>query len=64
MKILLDSSNDQTFSFVPRSYPSAVNYDLVEEGTKRTVSKTNISTVTVTGFLTISEKFQLTRDKC
>lgn len=63
MKILLDSSNDQTFSFVPRSYPATVDYDLIEEGTNRTVSKTNIATIDVSGFLTFSEPFQLTRDK-
>lgn len=48
---------------MPRSYPTSVNYDLVEEGTKRTVTGTNIATIDVSGFLTISQKFQLTRDK-
>lgn len=63
MKILLDSSNDQTLSFVPRSYPTSVDYTLVEEGTNRTVTGTSIATINVSGFLTISQQFQLTRDK-
>ncbi len=63
MKILLDSSNNQTLSFVPRSYPSTVDYTLVEEGTQRTVTSTSVSTITVDGFLTISKTFKLTRDK-
>lgn len=63
MKILIDSSNSQTLSFIPRSYPTAVNYTLIEEGTNRTVTETALTTVTVSGFLTISDTFALTQDK-
>jgi hypothetical protein len=63
MKILIDTSNSQTLSFIPRAYPTSVNYTLIEEGTNRTVSKTNIATIDVSGFLTISDTFALTQDK-
>jgi hypothetical protein len=63
MKVLLDSSLEQTLSFVPRSYPTTVDYTLIEEGTRRTVTGTDIATINVSGFLTLSQKFQLTRDK-
>jgi len=63
MKILLDSSNAQTLSFIPRAYPTTVDYTLIEEGTNRTVTGTSIATIDVSGFLTISQPWQLTRDK-
>lgn len=63
MKILLDSSNNQTLSFIPRSYPATIDYTLIEEGTNRTVEGTSIATISISGFLTISQQFQLTRDK-
>ena len=63
MKILIDTSNQQTLTFIPRSYPSAVDYTLIEEGTNREVNETSISTITVSGFLTISDQFKLQQDK-
>ena len=63
MKILLDSSNNQTLSFVPRAYPDTIDYTLVEDGTNRTVNGASIPTINISGFLTISQKFKLTRDK-
>ena len=63
MRILLDSSNDQTLTFVPRSYPTTVDYTLVEEGTGRTVDKADVSTLTALGRLTITDKFLLQEDK-
>ena len=63
MRILLDNSNDQTLTFIPRSYPTTVDYSLVEEGTGRTVDKTGVSTLTALGRLTITDKFLLQEDK-
>lgn len=63
MRILLDNSLDQTLTFIPRSYPSAVDYTLVEEGTGRTVNKSSMTTATVLGRLTISDQFLLQEDK-
>jgi len=63
MKILLDNSLDQTLTFIPRQYPSEVDYELVEEGTGRTVEKLAVATSTVLGRLTISDKFLLQEDK-
>ena len=63
MKILLDNSLNQTLSFIPRSYPSEVDYSLVEEGTGRTVDKVSVATSSVLGRLTISDKFLLQEDK-
>lgn len=63
MRILLDSSNDQTLTFIPRSYPDNVDYSLVEEGTGRTVDKASVSTATVLGRLTLTDKFVLQEDK-
>jgi len=63
MRILLDNSIDQTLTFIPRSYPSEVDYSLVEEGTGRTVDKVSVATSTALGRLTISDKFLLQEDK-
>lgn len=63
MRILLDSSNEQTLTFIPRAYPTEVDYTLIEEGTGRTVEKEDVSTSTVLGRLTISDKFVLQEDK-
>lgn len=63
MRILLDSSNEQTLTFIPRAYPTEVDYTLIEEGTGRTVEKEDVSASTVLGRLTISDKFVLQEDK-
>lgn len=63
MRILLDTSDQQTLTFVPRSYPSQVDYTLTEEGTTRSVEKSNMTTSTVLGRLTVSDKFLLQEDK-
>lgn len=63
MRILLDNSDDQTLTFIPRSYPTTVDYSLVEEGTGRTVDKVAVSTLTALGRLTITDKFLLQEDK-
>lgn len=63
MRILLDTSDEQTISFIPRHYPNEVDYTLVEEGTARTVEATSLSTATALGRLTITDKFVLQEDK-
>ena len=63
MRILLDNSDDQTLTFIPRSYSTTVDYSLVEEGTGRTVDKVAVSTLTALGRLTITDKFLLQEDK-
>jgi len=62
MKVLIDSSNTQTLTFIPRSYPSTIDYTLIEEGTGRTATGVDITTGTASGFLTISEIFALNED--
>ncbi len=63
MRILLDDSQEQTLSIIPRKYPTTIDYDLIEEGTGRKVSKVDIAALTVLGRLTISDTFLLQEDK-
>ena len=63
MKILIDTSDAQTLTFIPRFYPTVVNYTIVEEGTGREVTKESVSASEVSGFLQISDKFLLQSDK-
>jgi hypothetical protein len=63
MRILLDTSDIQTITFIPRSYPDNVDYTLIEEGTDRVVTKENMDTATVLGRLAVSDKFVLQEDK-
>ena len=63
MKILLDNSLDQILTFIPRKYPTTVDYMLVEEGTGRAVEKLSVATSTALGRLIISDKFLLQEDK-
>jgi hypothetical protein len=63
MKILIDTSDAQTLTFIPRFYPTVVDYTIVEEGTGREVTKESVSASEVSGFLQISDKFLLQSDK-
>ena len=63
MKILIDTSNQQTLSVIPRSYPTTIDYTIVEEGNGRTLTGADMTTATVSGFLTFTDKFVLQQDK-
>jgi hypothetical protein len=62
MKVLIDTSDIQTVSILPRYYPTNINYKIVEEGNDREATGSNIATSTIDGFLTFSDKFQLNED--
>lgn len=61
MKILIDTSDEQTLGIIPRFYPNQINYTLVEESSDRTANGTVVTAV-VSGLLTFSDKFQLNED--
>ena len=59
MKVLQELATSQTLSFIPRVYPSFVNYTLTNESTNTSVSKENVETSTNSGYLQISDIFDL-----
>jgi len=62
MKVLLDTSDSQTLSVIPREYPTTIDYTLVEEGNNRIATGSAISASNVSGFLAFADKFQLNED--
>ena len=62
MKTLIDISSSQTLYILPRVYASNVYYTLVNEDTKVSVTATNLTTSTVSGYLSFSNTFDLDSD--
>ena len=62
MKTLRDLATVQTLYILPRVYASNVYYTLVNEDTKVSVTATNLTTSTVSGYLSFSNTFDLDSD--
>jgi hypothetical protein len=61
MKVLQESGVPQILKFIPRSYPSLVDIDLIEEGTNQTATFTGITATTSGSYLSVTEIFVLTQ---
>ena len=59
MKVLQETTDTQTLSFIPRIYPSYVNYIITNEETNISVSKENVETLQNGGYLEIDDVFEL-----
>jgi len=59
MNILLESALPQTLKFIPREYPSNIDYSITNEGTNTTATGTGISATISGGYLQITEIFTL-----
>ena len=59
MNILKESALAQTLKFVPREYPSTIDYSITSESTNVTVTGSGISATVVGGYLQITEIFTL-----
>ena len=62
MKVLLETTDSQTLSFVPRVYASSVNYIITNETTNTSVTVTDKATTSVSGLLQIPAVFNLESD--
>ena len=59
MNILQSLATPQTLKFIPREYPSSIDYSLTNESTNSTATGTGISATVSGGYLQITEIFTL-----
>lgn len=59
MKILLETTDPQTYSFIPREYVVLLNYTITNESTNTSVTYLDITAETNGGYLEITEVFDL-----
>jgi hypothetical protein len=63
MKVLKESAIAQLLEFVPRSYPTNVDYYIISESTSVEVEVLSHATTTSGGYLQITNTFSLVEDE-
>jgi len=59
MKVLKEIATEQTITIIPREYVSNISYTLTNESDNTSVNKDNLATFIDSGYLTITDIFDL-----